>query len=103
DVPAIKSFLESTHKHAPVLDFIYWLGLLLLMFSSGAETRRLFTRDDRRQVTWLAAVGTGLPFVIALLLTPVLPLRTMMGPAGNRASLIIVFGIAVAVTSIPVI
>ena len=103
DVPAISRFLELTHKHAPVLDFIYWLGLLLLMFISGAETRRLFSRDDRRQVTWLATVGTGLPFVIALLLTPILPLGTMMGAAGNRASLIIVFGIAVAVTSIPVI
>src|SRR5438105_12886965 len=79
DVPTISRFLDLTHKYAAVLDFIYWLGLLLLMFISGAETRRLFTRDDRRQVTWLATVGTGLPFVIALLLAPVLPLGTMMG------------------------
>src|SRR5512141_34235 len=31
-----------------VLGFIYNLGLLLLMFVSGAETKGLFQKDDRR-------------------------------------------------------
>ena len=34
---------------AAVLFFLYNFGLLLLMFSSGAETKGLFNREDRRQ------------------------------------------------------
>src|SRR3954471_21206435 len=41
-----------------VLDFVYWMGLLFLMFASGAETRHLFSREDRRQVSWIAGLGT---------------------------------------------
>src|ERR1700704_3179289 len=52
------------HVHDVVLGFLYWMGLLLLMFISGSETRRLFGTDDRRQVAWLASMGTGLPFLL---------------------------------------
>ncbi len=86
-----------------VLSFVYWLGLLLLMFVSGAETRKLLSVDDRRQVAWLSAVGTLLPFLIAMLLVPFLPIQHLMGSASQTTALILVIGIAVAVTSIPVI
>jgi Kef-type K+ transport system membrane component KefB len=86
-----------------VLAFIYAMGLLLLMFASGTETRKLFGREDRRQVAWLTSVGTVLPFVVSLLLVPRLPMQTLMGTAGQRIPLLLVLGIAVAVTSIPVI
>jgi Kef-type K+ transport system membrane component KefB len=85
------------------LDILYWLGLLFLMFLSGAETRGLFKREDRREVSWLAIVGTGLPFAIALLLGAKFPLDSMMGTVHSRIPLILIVGIAVAVTSIPVI
>src|SRR6185312_6507441 len=65
-IPAI-SWLVSQAKHqGSVLEFVYWLGLLLLMFLSGAETQQLFTREERREVGWLATVGSGIPFVLAL-------------------------------------
>jgi Kef-type K+ transport system membrane component KefB len=86
-----------------VLEFVYWMGLLFLMFASGAETRQFFSREDRRQVTWLASLGTGLPFAIALAALPLLSLDSVLGPANQRTSLCLVIGIAVAVTSIPVI
>lgn len=86
-----------------VLSFVYWLGLLLLMFVSGTETRKLLGADDRRQVAWLASVGTLLPFLLAMLLVPYLPIQHMMGRASQTTALILVIGIAVAVTSIPVI
>jgi Kef-type K+ transport system membrane component KefB len=54
-------------------------------------------------VAWLASVGTALPFVIAVLVAPMLPLHVLVGPANHRVSLILVIGIAVAVTSIPLI
>jgi Kef-type K+ transport system membrane component KefB len=86
-----------------VLEFVYWMGLLFLMFASGAETRHLFSREDRRQVGWIAGLGTGFPFLLALAVVPFLSLHSMMGVANQRVSLYLVIGIAVAVTSIPVI
>jgi Kef-type K+ transport system membrane component KefB len=90
-------------KNGPALDFIYQLGLLLLMFISGIETRHLFGREERRSVAWLVIVGTGLPFLTAILVAPWLPLASMAGAVQQRTPLILILGIGVAVTSIPVI
>ena len=73
------------------------------MFLSGAETRQLFTREERREVGWLTIVGTGLPFVLALVFGPWLVRPALAGPHGNRISLIIVLAVGVAVTSVPVV
>ena len=85
------------------MNFVYWLGLLLLMFLSGAETRQLFTREERREVGWLAIVGTGLPFILGLVLGPRLVAPALAGPNGNRLSLVIILAVGVAVTSVPVV
>jgi Kef-type K+ transport system membrane component KefB len=87
----------------PALDLLYWIGLLLLMFLSGAETQGLFRRDERKPVAWIGIVGTGLPFLIALILSLRLSLDSLMGPAQHRTALVLVIGIGTAVTSIPVI
>src|SRR3954453_1379737 len=44
------------------LELLYQLGLLLLMFLSGAEVKALFQRHERKQIAWLASIGTVLPF-----------------------------------------
>ena len=62
--------LNATTTQSSILSFVYWLGLLLLMFLSGAEAQQLFTREERREVGWLAIVGTGIPFVLALVFGP---------------------------------
>jgi len=90
-------------QYGAVLGFLYNFGLLLLMFASGAETKSLFQREDRRQVMWLGAVGTGLPFVISVVVLLFLPLRGLAGRVNVRTPLLLVISIAVAVTSIPVI
>jgi Kef-type K+ transport system membrane component KefB len=90
-------------KYQVVTGFIYNLGLLLLMFLSGAETRQLFSREERKEVGWLVGIGTGTPFLLALAIAPLLALDSLTGPNGNRWAVIIVLAIAVAVTSIPVI
>ena len=95
--------VSTSHAIHDVMGFIYAMGLLLLMFVSGTETRRLFGREDRRQVAWLTSVGTGVPFLIALLLVPLFPMQKLVGRAGQNGALVLVLGIAVAVTSIPVI
>ncbi len=96
-------FTQATHQQGSILNFVYWLGLLLLMFLSGAETRHLFSREERREVSWLAIVGTGIPFLLGLLLGPWLVRPSLAGPNGNRISLTIILAVGVAVTSVPVV
>lgn len=102
-LPSFAHLVESTKHQGNVLDFVYWLGLLLLMFLSGAETQQLFTREERRDVGWLAIVGTGIPFVLGLIFGPWLIRPSLAGPNGNRVSLIIILAVGVAVTSVPVV
>jgi Kef-type K+ transport system membrane component KefB len=86
-----------------VLDAIYQLGLLLLMFCAGVEIRAAFRAGERRTVAWVGAVGTVLPFLAGLGLLAFLDLERSRGPAATGASFLLVFAIAIAVTSIPVI
>lgn len=102
-IPFFSQLVNSTLHQGGVLDFVYWLGLLLLMFLSGAETRQLFTREERREVGWLALVGSGVPFVLALILGPWLIRPALSGPNGNHVSLVIIMAVGVAVTSVPVV
>jgi Kef-type K+ transport system membrane component KefB len=95
--------MEVTQHQGNILNFVYWLGLLLLMFLSGAETGHLFSREERREVGWLAIVGTGIPFALGMLLGPWLIRPALAGPNGNRISLIIILAVGVAVTSVPVV
>ena len=97
------SLPELSKHHAPILNFVYWMGLLLLMFMSGAETKQLFTRDERREVSWLTIVGTGIPFILGLVFGPMLVGPAIAGPKGNKLSLVIILAVGVAVTSVPVI
>src|SRR5438105_13749137 len=94
---------QSATSYAAVLMFLYNFGLLLLMFVSGAETKGLFNRENRREVAWLGAVGTGLPFLLALALVPFFPLESLAGHVSSHTPLLLVVSIGVAVTSIPVI
>jgi Kef-type K+ transport system membrane component KefB len=102
-LPFASGLMEATKHQVNILNFVYWLGLLLLMFLSGAETHELFGREERREVAWLAIVGTGMPFVLGLMLGPQLISPALAGPNGNRISLIIILAVGVAVTSVPVV
>jgi Kef-type K+ transport system membrane component KefB len=101
--PLAEHFILRARSQGNILDFVYWMGLLLLMFLAGAETQQLFSRDDRRKVGWLVIVGTGVPFLVGLLLAPWLIRPSLAGPAGNRISLTIILAVGVAVTSVPVV
>lgn len=102
-LPAVSHLVGSATHQGNILDFVYWLGLLLLMFLSGAEAQQLFTREERREVGWLIIVGTGIPFALGLILGPWLIRPSLAGPNGNRISLIIILAVGVAVTSVPVV
>ncbi|MDR3777189.1 MAG: cation:proton antiporter [Terracidiphilus sp.] len=102
-LPFAAHFIDSAKNQGNILDFVYWLGLLLLMFLAGTETQQLFTREDRREVGWLIIVGTGLPFLLGLLFAPSLIQPSLEGPNGNRISLTIILAVSVAVTSVPIV
>ena len=96
---------EEGNKISVVLGFIYWFGLILLMFISGSQVRRVFAQENRRETAWILGIGTPLPFflVLGLGLFSFLPLKSLTGSAGQEISALLILSIAVAVTSIPVI
>lgn len=102
-ISKVAHFVDQAKHQGSLLDFVYWLGLLLLMFLAGAETQQLFSRDERKDVGWLTLVGTGLPFLLGLILAPWLVGPLLAGPNGNRLSLTIILAVGVAVTSVPVV
>ncbi|HWC70084.1 MAG TPA: cation:proton antiporter [Actinomycetota bacterium] len=86
-----------------VLDALYQLGLLLLMFSAGSEIRSSFRADERRTVGAVTLTGMLVPFLAGLGFVAALPEGAHIGPAGDRSAFVLVFALAIAVTSIPVI
>ena len=102
-LPFMAHLFESARHPGHILTFVYWLGLLLLMFLSGAEMQQLFGRGERRTVSWLIVVGTGTPFVLGLVFGPHLINPSLAGPHGNPLSLSIILAVGVAVTSVPVV
>src|SRR5581483_6115090 len=102
-LPLVHTLTQRAVPEQTILNFVYWLGLLLLMFLSGAETQQLFTREERREVGWLTIVGTGIPFVLGLVLGPWITRPSLAGPNGNGIALIIIVAVGVAVTSVPVV
>jgi Kef-type K+ transport system membrane component KefB len=102
--PGVQHWIfPKTGMSAAALGAVYQLGLLLLMFAAGAEMRRLLQRNAVRTVALIAGFGMVLPFAAGLSLVAALGVSDFIGPAGNHTALILVFGMAVAVTSIPVI
>ena len=102
--PAVQARLfPASGTTAPVLGAVYQLGLILLMFTAGAEIRSMFDRRARRTAAFVAVVGTAIPFACGLVAFQALHPGAIEGSAHNRTALLLVFGIALAVTSIPVI
>jgi Kef-type K+ transport system membrane component KefB len=93
------------NKTGLVLSFVYWLGLLLLMFISGSEVQGLLSTSNRHETAWLLGIGTPLPFafIVIIGLLGAIPMDPLIGVHGTRMSALLVLASAVAVTSIPVI
>jgi Kef-type K+ transport system membrane component KefB len=86
-----------------ILGAIYQLGLLLLLFIAGSELRTVFHRGERRTVATVFAAGMCIPFVAGLGISQLINQKSLWGPNGNTTSFVLVFSIAMAITSIPVI
>ncbi|HVC04760.1 MAG TPA: cation:proton antiporter [Candidatus Acidoferrales bacterium] len=86
-----------------VLGALYQLGQLLLMYCAGATLQSHRRRGEGRTTTLIALTGNVAPFAAGAAFLLVLNPSGLIGAAGNRASLLIVFACGIAVTSIPVI
>lgn len=82
-----------------LLSAFYWFGLVLLMFTAGFSVERGRSGSSRRLVPALVLGALGLPFVLGFVGAPLFEeTRT-----GDPLAFELVMGIAVAVTSIPVV
>ena len=94
---------DAFPEEGKLLAVVSSFGVVLLMFFSGMETRASFARQDRKVAIPVLIGATALPFVAGLAAPLVFDFSPYMGARGNDPSLVIVIGIAVAITSIPVI
>jgi Kef-type K+ transport system membrane component KefB len=102
--PAGQTWLFPAHGATPtVLAAVNELGLLLLLFITGTEIQRVFTRGHATTVGAVFTAGTLLPFAFGLAAVRLIDQHAQWGAHANSTSFVLVFGIAMAVTSIPVI
>lgn len=102
--PGLQATLFPQHGETPaVLGWTSQLGLLLLMFCSGAEMRAVFTKSEARVVGFVAVVGVAAPFCAGIAIFRFVDATALSGPAGRPTAVLVVFALALAVTSIPVI
>jgi Kef-type K+ transport system membrane component KefB len=94
---------DATDATRALLEFASWLGLLLLMFVSGSQVRRLLAPEQRRPTAWILGLGTAVPFVLAFGASALLPLDRLQGPRSTDVAFLVVLAAAASVTSIPVI
>lgn len=103
------SLFEKLFAFSPsagtVMGFLYQLGLILLMFCSGSETRRLLAKENRRSTFLLLTVSDLASFALVLGIgfAGLIPLQRLTGTAGQPTSTLLILAIATAVCSIPVI
>ena len=101
-------FLPEVYKRiflsiGPIIAIIYWLGLVLLMFTSGFEIERDYDRKDRKTITWLIIGSTIFPLIFGWAATRFFDMGKLIGTANNPLSLKLIIVSAIAVTSIPVL
>jgi Kef-type K+ transport system membrane component KefB len=102
--PGVHSWLfPDKSATATVLAAVGQLGLLFLMFVIGSEIKKVFHRDERRTVGAVFVTGMLIPFAAGIALVQLIDQRSHWGANGNSTSFLLVFAIAMAITSIPVI
>ena len=102
--PGVENWIFAAFpSEGALISVISYFGLVLLMFISGFEIQRSFSRQDRRIAISFLLGATVVPFIIGVLTPYIYNFTPYSGPNGNTLSLAIIVGIGVSVTSIPVI
>ncbi|MER5310701.1 cation:proton antiporter [Streptomyces sp. NPDC002773] len=86
-----------------VLGAFYQIGLLLLVYLTGTELRARRHNKGQRTIGFVTVSGLVLPFGFGLAIASAADTDELIGPNGSPTTLALIFGMAVAVTSVPVI
>ena len=97
---AIFGHAASTEQ---IFSFLYWLGLTSLMFISGFHVQRHIGRREAQLVIVTLIAATSLPFAAGWIVPDLFDVASYLGPNANNISTRLIFAVAFAVTSIPVI
>lgn len=95
-------FRDNPAVNYPIFAFKE-LGLLFLMFISGLELKRMKFLQNKNEIFILSGFGLLIPSISAFLILPYIDLSLIQGPKGDTEAISMIFIIATAVTSIPVI
>lgn len=90
---------NSYESQEKVLSAFYWFGLMLLMFMAGFSVKDLSGKRDLELVTLLVVGGLTIPFAGGVILSP----EFMQSNLTSDLVFSIIIGVAVSVTSIPVL
>ena len=110
--PTLLGLLLPSWQHAvfqsgtatPVaLGIFYQLGLFLLMYCSGAELRSILARRERKATLGIALLANAAPFLAGVAFLRFYDSGRFLGHAHNSTAFLLIFALAMAVTSIPVI
>lgn len=86
-----------------ILAFLYWFGLIQLMFCAGLQINKEFSFKDKKIILTLIYSSTILPLLGGLLYYYIYDFTYYKGAAASNLSMAIVVCISIAITSIPVI
>jgi len=94
---------EAFPSEGKLISMVYWLGLILLMFVSGFELQKDFEPRDRKNIIVVLLGATIIPFIAGWMAPSFFDFTPYIGFKQNKLAFQIIIGVAVAVTSIPVI
>lgn len=102
--PAAELYLfHPDTEVAKSLGFALWLGLLLLMFSTGQESHDFHATGEWKTIAWLTGLGIAIPLAAGWYVTRVLDFTAYYGPKATATSFGMIVAMATAVTAISVI
>src|SRR5260370_8451295 len=86
-----------------LISVISYFGLVLLMFISGFEIQRSFSKEDRTIATSFLVGATVVPFLIGMLLPSFYNFLPHSGPTVTMPPLVTILTIAISLPTIPAI
>src|SRR2546427_10245297 len=100
--PKVENWVFSAFpSEGALISVISYFGLVLLMFISGFEVQRSFSKQDRKIAVSFFLGATVIPFIIRLLAPYVYHFAPYSGPNGNMLSPALIQGLGASATSLP--